>query len=440
MPIATPVSRCQKKRRTPRRTKLPTRVPTPTAIALVGRERPDRAERQQAVEDQVPEHAGRDQRGQLVEGAVADPPVVVVVEAVELDDEDPDRAEEDRPEQRRRRRARGRRGDDAAAPPTSAAQSPSASSRRSSAPRWREPSAPLQPEPRRRLGRRGRARRARRGRARRLAPVSVSGARLIRSLQTLLQAFFARVEPLRFAQVGLRRGFVARRVLDPRPQVVEDPVVVFALDRLAEPFDRRRVVALALGQQAELQVGGGRPGLDRAGRVGVVDGARPGCRRATASLLASISRSTSSGPISARAAIQATARPAIARPKRRCDARSSARAAAGAELRAAGRDQGPGGEEEDRRRSPAISQNQSIAGADREGEHRRRAAPRRARAAPAARRPPGGEARSTAAPRPSPARSSAADHPELGERLQVERVGVEDRQVDRARSWSQEKR
>ena len=110
---ATPVSRCQRKRRTPRTTKLPTRAPTPTAIALAGRERPDRAQRQQAVEHERPEDAGRDQRGQLVEGAVADPAVVVVVEAVELDDQDPGRAEEDRPEQRRDVGARGRRGDDA---------------------------------------------------------------------------------------------------------------------------------------------------------------------------------------------------------------------------------------------------------------------------------------------------------------------------------------
>ena len=72
----------------------------------------------------------------------------------------------------------------------------------------------------------------------------------------------------------------------------------------------------------------------------------------------------------------------------------------------------------------AISQNQSIAGADREGERGRRAGRRRARAA------------ARAAPRQAakPVQSSdadqrqhqqPADQPQLGEGLQVERVGVE---------------
>ena len=74
-----------------------------------GGEGADRAQRQQAVEDEDAEGAGRDQRRQLVEGAVADPAVVVVVEAVDLDDEDPDRAEEERPEEGADRGAGGRR-------------------------------------------------------------------------------------------------------------------------------------------------------------------------------------------------------------------------------------------------------------------------------------------------------------------------------------------
>src|SRR5215218_9729664 len=65
-----------------------------------GRERADRADREQAVEDEDADDAGRDQRRQLVEGAVADPPMVVVVEPVELEDEDPRGAEERRPEER----------------------------------------------------------------------------------------------------------------------------------------------------------------------------------------------------------------------------------------------------------------------------------------------------------------------------------------------------
>ena len=77
------------------------------------RERPGRAERQQAVEREGAERAGRDQRRQLVEGAVADPAVVVVVEAVELEDQDPDRAEEHRPEEGRDVGVGGRRGGDA---------------------------------------------------------------------------------------------------------------------------------------------------------------------------------------------------------------------------------------------------------------------------------------------------------------------------------------
>jgi hypothetical protein len=67
-------------------------------------------ERQQAVEGENAEGAGRDQRRQLVEGAVADAAVVVVVEALDFEDEDQDRAEEDPPEERRDVGARGRRG------------------------------------------------------------------------------------------------------------------------------------------------------------------------------------------------------------------------------------------------------------------------------------------------------------------------------------------
>ena len=92
---------------------------------------------------------------------------------------------------------------------------------------------------------------------------------------------------------------------------------------------------------------------------GVVDGAAEVCRRRRRVWLASISRSTSSGPTSAIAAIQASARPrdgeaeAALLVAARCR-----RARLGGELRAAGGDEDAGGEEEDRaqrRRSPRTS-------------------------------------------------------------------------------------
>ena len=120
-------------------------APTPTTIALGAASGARRAEREQAVERQRAEGAGRDQRGQLVEGAVADAPMIVVVEAVQLQHEDPDRAEEQRPRRASPRRwsrsgrwrRRARRQIDT--------QSPAASSRRSSAPRRREPLGPVRP-------------------------------------------------------------------------------------------------------------------------------------------------------------------------------------------------------------------------------------------------------------------------------------------------------
>jgi hypothetical protein len=65
-----------------------------------GRQGPGRAERQQAVEGEDAEGGGGDQGCELVQRAVPDPAVVVVVEAVQLQHEDPDRAEEGGPEER----------------------------------------------------------------------------------------------------------------------------------------------------------------------------------------------------------------------------------------------------------------------------------------------------------------------------------------------------
>ena len=108
MPVATPVSRCQRKRSTARSDEAADQGADADQDRAQGRERADRAQRQQAVEGERPQGAGRDQGGKLVEGAVADPPVVVVVEAVQLQDEDPDRAEQHRPEEGRDVGGRGR--------------------------------------------------------------------------------------------------------------------------------------------------------------------------------------------------------------------------------------------------------------------------------------------------------------------------------------------
>ena len=124
-------------------------APTPTRIALFGGERPGRAQRQQAVEGERAEGAGRDQRGQLVEGAVADPAVVVVVEAVQL---------ETRIQTGLKRTAQKRVATSVVevvavatqSAATIATQSPAASRRRSRAPRRREPLGPVSAEPARR--------------------------------------------------------------------------------------------------------------------------------------------------------------------------------------------------------------------------------------------------------------------------------------------------
>ena len=81
---------------------------------------------------------------------------------------------------------------------------------------------------------------------------------------------------LGFSSRALSRSASAAAVspacgLDPRAQVVELPVAVLALDRVGEVGDRGRVVPLKLGEQPQLDVGGGGPGLDRAGALGVVD-------------------------------------------------------------------------------------------------------------------------------------------------------------------------
>ena len=85
-----------------------------------------------------------------------------------------------------------------------------------------------------------------------------------------------------------------------------------------------------------------------------------------------------------------------------------------------------------RRPAPAISQNQSKAGADREGDASPRAAPRSARAAGRRRARQAEKPRPRAATPTRPSTSSPPTSAQLGERLQVERVGVVDRQVDRA--------
>ncbi len=79
----------------------------------LGRERPGRAEPEQAVEHDRAEGAGGDQRGQLVERAVADAAMVVVVEPMQLQHQEPGRREEGRPEELGDVRGRGDRGGDA---------------------------------------------------------------------------------------------------------------------------------------------------------------------------------------------------------------------------------------------------------------------------------------------------------------------------------------
>ena len=216
IPVAAPVRRCQKKRSTAREAKLPSRAPTPTAIALAAGQRADRAQRQQAVERERAERRGRDQAGELVEGAVADPAVVVVVEAVQLQHEDPDRAEHHRPEERADVGLRARRGDDAERRRPAPASRRSASRRRSSAPRRRAPLGAGQAQPRRRArsGRRcgaGPAARRRRPCAMRSPAPCASSASPSRSPEALL----ARVQPAGLFEVGPGR----RRVRRPRARL-----------------------------------------------------------------------------------------------------------------------------------------------------------------------------------------------------------------------------
>ena len=99
------------------------------------------------------------------------------------------------------------------------------------------------------------------------------------------------------------------------------------------------------------------------------------------------------------------------------------------DLLAAGRDQRPGGEEEDRAQ-PGDLPEPVEAGRDREDQHRREE--RRVGLAP---RAGGGAPGGYADPEERPEQGEddqPADQAELGERLQVERVGVDHVQVDRA--------
>ena len=126
-------------------TKQASTAPMPTMIALFGRERPDRAQPSRPSSDDRAQGAGGDQRGQLVEGAVADAAVVVVVEPVQLQHQQPGRAEEHRPEELGRRRWSRSSAVATQSAATIATQSPAASRRRSSAPRRREPLGPVSP-------------------------------------------------------------------------------------------------------------------------------------------------------------------------------------------------------------------------------------------------------------------------------------------------------
>ena len=158
---------------------------------------------------------------------------------------------------------------------TIASQSPLASSRRSWEPRWREPSA-LSTRPDRFGSGAARRRPGACAGARAEPPVSFAfGAHSPPAFSWGASGF----EFARLFEVGKSGGVVAGARLDPRAQGIELPVAFLAFDRLAEPLGGEVVFALALGDQAELQVGRGGPGLDRAGGVGVVDGAGDVCRR-----------------------------------------------------------------------------------------------------------------------------------------------------------------
>ena len=300
--------------------------------------------------------------GQLVEGAVADPPVVVVVEAVQLHHEDPDRAEEDRPEERGDVGGRGRRGDDAErrrpAPASRRRRAAAAAARRAGASR----SAPVSPSRGRRLGRAA-ARGSGAGGApaglawRSSAPVGVCGSSAAfdpSARGSFRSGFSSRAS----FEVGAGRGLVRRP--RPRPWSAGSRAASCGprgRSPASRRLDRGRVVALRLGEQAELHVGGGGPGLDRAGRVGVVDGAGDvavgGGALAGVDLAVDQQRADQgdrgdpgdrqAGDREAEAALLGPAVAAGPRPR---------------QLRAAGGDQDAGGEEEDRaraRRSPRTS-------------------------------------------------------------------------------------
>ena len=233
------------------------------------RERPDRADRQQGVEHQRPQHGRRDQRGHLVEGAVADPPVVVVVEAVELDHDDPAGAEEDRPEEvgdvgRGGRRGDRDEGDDQRRP---VAQRQQAAQQRAAPARAFRPA---QPEP---VGRLSRDRGALLGRG---------GGRALLGGDLLGVWRLGHPQPSnpseRQVSSGLRRFASARSAWAASfsPRLVRAPWP--AGSRASSCGSRGRSPArsggsppryspFSLGEEAELQVGSGRPGLDRTRRL-----------------------------------------------------------------------------------------------------------------------------------------------------------------------------
>ena len=225
-------------------TKLPSRAPIPTTIALGGESGPTGLSASRPSRTSVPSDAGRDQRGQLVEGAVADPAVVVVVEAVELD------ARGSRPGLKSTaQKSVATSVVEVAAVATqsaaiSASQSPAASRRRSSAPRRREPLGPRQARaaPPRRSAARRRRRRPRPASARRgaascaFAVISASSAAFASFAQAVLERGSARGASSRSACAAASSPASCSTL---RAQVVELPVAVLAVDRLRRALDRR---------------------------------------------------------------------------------------------------------------------------------------------------------------------------------------------------------
>ncbi len=294
--------------------------------------------------------------------------------------------------------------------PISAIQSPAASSRRSIAPRRREPLGPVSPR------RPAAARRARlrggggRGRRGGLPALGVGRAAHPQPSQPSRRQVSSGFSRSASAQVGAGRGDVARLVLD----------LASAGSRGASCGPRGGSPARGARRRSR-----SRPGARRAGRAGR-RARRPRarssgpCRRgrrrsarspsAAADWLASISRSTSSGPISARAVIQAIARPATARPKRRCSALAvggGPRARASWAQRAG--DQDAAGEEEDRAERGDLPEPVDR-GADREGQARGEQG-RVQLALPAPVPPARPRSRSRAGSRPGPARAGRRPAP-----------------------------